>query len=369
MVIHFSILVLLMLTAASAGRRATYLKLENPSYKMPKGPWVVFFGYLAILAALRSGMNDTPVYIVSFQNVPGTWEDIIRILGSSGKDKGFGILANLFKMLLSDNYHLWFLLFAFVESWCFVRVYRAESCSFAVTCFFFFASTLYYNYFSMMRQWAAVALLFAGFRWVYQKKWLPYFVLCILAAQLHNSAYLGIAFYFIVQGKPWGRKQNMVLLGFALAMAVLSPLLNVLSSTMEESTYDYVLETMRTNSGSSPIRAVVTAVPVVMSYLYRGTIGRQNSRALETCVNFAVLNMLLNILASFTSGLYVVRLATYVAPYVAILYAYILEACVTARNRQLVKFAFYTVYFGYFCYQMSHQGAWGYASDILGRFS
>lgn len=368
MIVHLSVLVLILLVSGQCGAKETYYRLNYPGYVMPKAPWVIVFGYLAILAALRSGMNDTSVYIHSFEQTRGTWEECVRIWTSDGKDKGFGSLANLFKLFVSDNYHMWFLLFAAIESWCFVHVYRRESYSFLITCYYFFASTLYYNYFSMMRQWFAVALLFAGFGWMQQKKWVPYFALCIIAAQFHTSAYLGIPFYFIVQGKPWGTKQNLILIGSAFALMMLSPLLEALSVAMEGTTYDYVLETMQTNSGSSPIRILIAAVPVVLAYQYREQIAGQNDRALDLAVNFAVLNFLLNTLAAFTSGLYVIRLSVYVSPYCGIVYSYILSRCIPVKSRQTVKILFYIVYFAFFWYQMDRGGSWGYNSDILGKF-
>ncbi len=67
-------------------------------------------------------MNDTSGYIQSFEHIPGTWDDVSRILDGDGKDKAFDITANIFKMYVSDDYHGWFGLFAAVESCIFIHV-------------------------------------------------------------------------------------------------------------------------------------------------------------------------------------------------------------------------------------------------------
>lgn len=156
--IHFSVLAVILVCALIWERPIRYHKLnsiyygERYDYKSPLMPWLIVFGYIAYLAAMRSGMNDTSGYIQSFEHIPGTWDDVSRILDGDGKDKAFDITANIFKMYVSDDYHGWFGLFAAVESCIFIHVLRRESVSFLDSCFVLFATALYYNYFSMMRQ-------------------------------------------------------------------------------------------------------------------------------------------------------------------------------------------------------------------------
>ena len=114
MIIHFSVLAVILVCALIWERPIRYHKLnsiyygERYDYKSPLMPWLIVFGYIAYLAAMRSGMNDTSGYIQSFEHIPGTWDDVSRILDGDGKDKAFDITANIFKMYVSDDYHGWF---------------------------------------------------------------------------------------------------------------------------------------------------------------------------------------------------------------------------------------------------------------------
>lgn len=373
MKIHFSIFAVILFCALIWERPIRYRKLkhayygERYDYKSPLMPWLIVFGYIAFLAAMRSNLNDTSVYVQSFDNIPGTWENVSEIIDGDGKDKAFNITANIFKMYISSDYHWWFALFAIIESGIFIYVLRRESVSFLDSCFVLFTTTLYYNYFSMMRQWFAVLLLFAGSRLIKERKLILYVILCIAAAQFHNSAYLLIPLYFFVTGEAWSKKQNILILAFMLALFFLDPILNAMQTSLDGTTYDYALDAMASGSGSSIIRPIIAAVPVAIAFLYRSRIDKSN-KMINVCINISLINMLLNLLAVFTSGLYVIRMATYTAVYNLILYPYILNVAVSGNDRKFLKTCFYIIYFLFYCYQMSYQGAWGYSSDILGVF-
>ncbi|MCR1839603.1 EpsG family protein [Murimonas intestini] len=335
---------------------------------MKSMPWVIFFGYLALLAGMRSSMNDTSVYVSSFENQAGDYERIKEIISSGGKDIGFDICTNFFKMFISSDYHHWFLFVATIETILLVAVLKRESYSFLISCFYFWASTLYYNYFSMMRQWLAVSIVFAGVLFLKERKWLTYILTCVLAAQFHNSAYLCIPLGYIIMGKTWTIKQKILIPIISAVLLFLYPMLETLSVIMEGTTYDYVVETMQTSSGSSPVRILISFVPVVLSYMYRDKINSEDNKIVAISSNMMLINFFLNVIATFTSGLYFVRMATYTNIFGCIFYPYVLEKAMVSEKSRFFKLGFYVFYFLFYFFQMSHQGAWGYISDIIGTY-
>ena len=373
MIIHFSILFVILFANIIWGRQIRLVKLSRlsdgkdpASYKGSVWPWFLVFGYIAFLAGMRTGMNDTSVYVETFKAAEGSWAEVQRIFYSDEKDKAFYMLQSVFKLYVGDHYHLWFLFVAALESAALIYLLRRESVDFASACFFFFANTLYYNYFSMMRQWLAVVMLFCGSLLIKNRRPILYILLCVLMAQFHTSAYLMIPVYFLVTGRPWSLVQILTIIAFTIAIIALNPLLETLGNTLEGTTYDYVVDTMQTGTGSSAIRILVALVPVWLAWMDRH---RTPPRMVQIAVNMSLINLLLNILATFTSGLYVIRLSTYTSIYNVILYPYLLHVSLQGRNRQLVKALFYILFFLYYFYAMKHQGAFGYSSDILGKFT
>lgn len=372
MILHFSILALILVLGLLFERNIqaktipAALNEDNYNVKTSIVPWLLVFALITFYAAMRTDVNDTAVYRATFTELKPSWDNISQLIDSDQKDKGFYILQNFFKMYISDDYHMWFLLFAAIESLAFIFILRRESVSFVDAMFFFFASTLYYNYFTMMRQWFAVSLTFIGFYFFKRKKFIFYLLICLLAAQFHNSAYIMIPIYFLVQGEPWHKKQNTILIIVFLAFLFMNPLLNTLEDTTQGSTYDYAIQTMNTNSGSSIIRPIIYFVPVVLSYIFREKIIGKETNII---VNYSVFNFILNLVATFTSGLYVVRLSTYFNIYNVLLYPYLLNVALNDnKNKILIKIAFYIFYFSFYLYQMNYTNGYLYYSDILGLF-
>lgn len=374
MIIHFSVLILILLVSFFYEHKFRAEKIRVVSgggfaadYLGSIIPWLIVFGYLAFLAGMRTYINDTLGYVSSFNSLEPSWSEIWRILSNSDKDKGFSILMHLFKMYISKDYHAWFFLFSAIESIVFIYILRRESVSFLDTCYFLFVSALYYNYFSMMRQWFAVVCVFFASKFIKTRKFIPYLLICLFAAQFHNSAYFLIPLYFIVNFEAWSRRLYLLLGAFIVALIFLEPLLGAVGEVTGDTTYNYVVNTMREGSGSSWVRVPISAVPVVLSYVYRDTV--KDNKMINICVNFSLINLLLNIVAVFTSGLFIIRMSTYMNVYNLILYPYLLNVSVDQKNRNIIKTLFYVIYFAYYIYQMLYQGAFFYGSDVLGNFN
>ena len=371
MLIHFSILGVILLVSFFSERKIKCYTIQKVSdgqdFITHRLPWIIIFGYIAFLAAMRTNTNDTSAYIHSFNNLEGTWEAFWAQVSTAevGKDWAFDAVSILFKIYISNDYHLWMALYAVAESAAFVYILRRNAVSFLDCCFFLFCSTLYYNYFSMMRQWFAVVMLFAASNFIKEKKFFRFLIVCLVVAQFHSSVYMMIPVYFLVQGKAWSRKQVSLIAVFAFALLFLNPILGTLESSLSGSTYDYAISAMNSGAGSSIIRALIAAVPVVLAFMYKDEI---NNPMINLCVNMSLLNLLLNILASFTSGLYIIRFATYTSVYNLILYPFLLNVAVKGNDRKIVKAAFYVIYFCFYIYQMQYQGSFNYSSDILGTF-
>lgn len=369
MIIHFSILGVILFASLIWEKRILEFTIpcveQGKRYKELLLPWALVFGYVAFLAAMRSNVNDTHAYIVSFQRLETSWQRFFEQISLIGeKDWAFDAVSILFKKFISDNYHLWMAFYAIIESIAFCYVLRRNSVSLLDSSYFFFCSTLYYNYFSMMRQWFAVSVIFWASKFIKENKFIYYCIICVIVAQFHSSAYFMIPVYFIVRGKAWSKKQVGLISLFSAAILFLNPILKMMEEGLSGTTYDYAVSAMSSSSGSSGVRILIALVPVALAFIFKEEI---TDDMINICVNMSLLNLLLNVLATFTSGLYVVRLATYFSVYNMVLYPYLLNVCLKDSWR-IVKPIFYIIYFFFYIYQMQHQSAFGYNSDILGIF-
>ena len=374
MFIHFTVLLVILLVSAfyEHSYRANKIRVIADGglasdYLGSILPWLIVFGYITFLAGMRTSVNDTSVYKDSFNQIDPSWDAVNEVISGNGKDKGFSIAAILFKMYFSEDYHMWFLFVAAVVSILLMNVIRRESVSFFDSCMTLFLTTLYYNYFTMMRQWIAVVIIFWASRFIKKKKIIPYILFCILAAQFHNSAYFMILVYFVVIGKAWGKLQVALLSLFSISMLFLQPILNMVGFFTEDTTYNYVVSTMQTNSGSSLLRIPVAAAPLIIAFIYRKQINPEE-KMINLSINMTMLSAMMITLASFTSGLFVGRMSVYFQIYIVILVPYLFNVAINSKSRSLMRAVWHIGYFVYYMIQMTVSGAFYYGSDIIGVF-
>lgn len=375
MIIHLSIIFIILIISFFYEHSFRVNKIKTLSesgvasdYKGSIIPWIIVFGYLAFLAGMRTkALNDTAAYVFGFRDIIPSWDYVKSILAGDYKDKGFYVLATLFKMFVSTDYHAWFLFVASVESILLVYILRRESVSFFDTCFYLFASTLYYNYFSMMRQWLAICIVFfAIVKFLPKKQYVQFILLCILAAQFHTSAYLVIVIALFLCGEPWSKKQIALIMLAAVGFVFAEPLLSFMGSASEENTYGYVIDTMQSGSGSSWLRIPFEMLPLIVAFIYRKSIKRYP--LMNICINASLITVLLTVLASFTSGIYIFRMTTYFRMFNLILIPFLLNVVIKEEQKSIYRIGYYTVFSGFFIFQMNYSNMWPYGSNILGNF-
>lgn len=82
----------------------------------------------------------------------------------------------------------------------------------------FLEAGLYYSSFNLMRQMLAASIVVIASKFLYEKKFFPYFVIILIASIIHTSAIIMIPFYFICRIKV--EKKGIILFPIILALMV-----------------------------------------------------------------------------------------------------------------------------------------------------
>ena len=138
-----------------------YVKV-NGQYEPRARLWqaVILFGVVIFFCGLRSGIADTPAYIQEFNSAPS---NIFQLdLSIIQKDKGYAVLETLFKQFISDDYHWWLLFIACISGIAVMYTLYRYSIDFGMSFFLFIASTQFTWLLNGMRQFIAVAVIFAA---------------------------------------------------------------------------------------------------------------------------------------------------------------------------------------------------------------
>ena len=125
---------------------------------------------------------------------------------------GFNLLVKVIYGLSGfENYLLVFAVYAFVTLWFFLRAMYEQSDDFPLTFFLFMALGYYFQTFSTVRYYLALAVAFYAMKFALRRQWGRFLVLILLGSAFHKSLLVVIPLYFLAS-LPWKRWQ-LVLAG------------------------------------------------------------------------------------------------------------------------------------------------------------
>lgn len=323
--------------------------------------WSVTAAILMVLpyiiwAGTRKSFGDTHTYRRGFQNAPDDLSLIPGLFLSEQKDPGYTAFLILMKCLIGNNEELYFTIIALFQLLSMAFVFRKYSDDYWTCIFLFVVSTDYLSWMhNGMRQFIAVTIIFAGFRYLVEKQYIKMILLILVASQFHGSALIMLPIIFVVQGDAWNGKSLLMLTASAVFMAVFdrfSPLLNEL---LQETQYNDMMtnEIWSTDDGTNIIRVAVYSVPALVSLLGLKYIRAANNPAMNICVNCSIVTMALYLVASVSSGIYIGRLPIYTTLHGYMALPWMINQMFDKPSARLVRLAMYAAYLFFFYYQMA----------------
>lgn len=317
---------------------------------------VVLIMPLVIFAGLRTkAFGDTAAYIQSYNSLPTDFSELQNKLSSNVKDAGFVVLSFVLKNIFGDSVKLYLLTFSFIQGIIISLFYRKYSTSFIFSVFLFVASTDYIAWmFNGVRQFLAVTIIIAATPFLIRKKYVPYILVVLLAATMHQSALLVIPIAFIVQGKVWNKKTLLFVALVLLSIVFLNEFTSLLNDSLQNTQYANVVNDYKeiSDDGTNPLRVIFYSLPTIVSFFARKTINQANNKIINICVNMSIVSSALYLVSMFTSGIYIGRLPIYFSLFNYILIPWEIKHLVSDKYRNLVKVAVIVIYLLFFYYQM-----------------
>lgn len=298
MVVYISILLLVMIITAAGDGFATEkevcLGTANQKRKIAT-PFIIFLVcaiFIFFFAARWNVGTDFPNYYSRFYKLLKM--DFSELIG--GTDWGFYTLSAFIGKFLTKNFFVYSLIIAAIIYIPLVLTYRKYTSNFTMTCAMYIMMCLYTWPFNGTRQSIAVTIVFAAYPLLYEKKnWWKYAVFVLLAYTFHTSALLVLPFILLTRLKPWKKPFVFSCLLIALLIILLPGLWSTVIEFLENMgqsklASDYS-EFDELRSGVNPMRILVAAIPVVLSYFYYDRLKKHNAH-IDFMINMAVLNLL-----------------------------------------------------------------------------
>ncbi len=167
----------------------------------------VFLLLFAVSALRRNVGNDYDKYCEYFHLIRVN----LNFHNEVPTEIGFNLICLIIYFLCgcTENYLVMFAFFAFVTILLFMKAMYKQADSFPLTFFLFMTLGYYFQTFSTVRYYLALAIAFYAIPLVLDKKWGKFIALVILGATIHKSLLVVIPLYFLAQ---WTYKKYQIVL-------------------------------------------------------------------------------------------------------------------------------------------------------------
>jgi len=335
---------IVMITSSTFAAGAQWLGKANHRALSLFWVWMTAL-VLICYSGLRYQKGDTHSYWNSFIRMPFEFAEIFY---ERSHEKGFTIFTWAIKVLWDDP-QVFVFLTALITLVCIFVIFYKYSLNFGLSVFLFIASNAYGVTMNGMRQYLASAVVFAGFRWLIEGKWLHYCLLVLFASTLHTSALALIPVYFIVRRRAWSWSVMLLALSAVVAFAFLAQLLPGLFSLIDSPQYsryeDYIAS--QPERGANVLRVVIAALPLLIAYKFREQLRRSLPYS-DILVNISLLNGLVLLYATY--NWIFARYCIYFEVYNMLLIPLILHVVLTGKPRVYAYIGlliFYLILFHY----------------------
>lgn len=308
---------------------------------------------LVIVSGLRNNIGDTEFYMHSY-NITKFSLDTIDYSG----DFGFNILQLLLQKISSDPQIL-ILTTAAITNLLIVTVLYKYSRIIELSVYVYITSGMFTTSMNGIRQYLAAAIAFISIKYMLNGSFVKYATVVLIASTIHKTALVLLPIYFIVRREAW-TKVTYILLTLAIFMVFgFNQFSSVLFAAVEDTQYGHYSNF--SEGGSSFLRVIVSAVPVIIAYL-----GKEKLRKIwpqsDVIVNMSIISVVFLMIA--TQNWIFARFNIYFGLYSLILISWIVK--VFKENNQ--KFIYYSIllcYLFFFYYEQVIGLGLIYKSDYI----
>jgi transmembrane protein EpsG len=289
-------------------------------------------------------------------------DNIVNLDFSFNKGWGFKILEIVFKEIVSSNYHAWLMFIAIVTGMCIAITFYKYSHNYFYSVFLFLATTDFSWLMNGIRQFLAVAIIFAATPLIKENKWFKFILIVLLASAIHGTALMMIPIYFFARGKPWTSRTLFLFAGVLLIMFFTSSFTNILEDVFAETKYENIGDQFMQDDGVNPIRVLVFSITTILSFVARNRLPKDDI-LINIFINMSLVTSGLYLIAMVTSGILLGRLPMYTQLYQYMLLPYIIDNLFEKRTKSLIYTASIILFLLYF--KIASKGFY-YSSDLTG---
>lgn len=283
---------------------------KNQIFGISTIAFIALLTTLVCFSGLRTYVNDTTAYILSYENrIPAELSEIQNIDWALGANPLFVSFQIILKAVFSANAQMFLFISSLITVTLMVVFIRKYADNFGFSIFIFLAFAVYAFTLPAIKQSMATAIGIWAVPFHLNGKRFRAVLLIAIALMVHPYVIVLCAFVFL-QKNVWDKRAVIIIaltVFFGMTFTtVLSGVLNLTSLIGDE--YDIA---SFEGSGINIYRVIVYWVTPVLSYVFRNEIRERNDKFLNICVNLSFVSACFVSLAMFGGAIALGRLANY----------------------------------------------------------
>ena len=306
---------------------------------------IIFFALVFLYTFRWCNGTDFYNYYLDFQKMKYAKGDTLL----ENRDILFTLLTYYSYKIFDGNFIIYNFILGVLTYLPIVITIRKHSENFALSILLYIFMTLYFIPYNTVRQGIACGLCFLAFSYVYDKQYIKFFFIMLIAIAIHSSAMLFIPIVLLSNRDSHSKEIYIgvfilliIFLGLGTFWNYIIKFLNLIGQSKMASDYK---DALSEGNGISYLRVIVIFIPIILSYIYYNAIKSQNkSNKIDFIINlslFGAIFMLFGLKFAILA-----RISQYFEIYIVLLYPYILNAF-TKEEKRLLTFTIVIVYFLY----------------------
>ncbi len=310
----------ILITAVAAGLFGLlagnqYKRSKELEIKRGKSSLTTYYMFVIICALILGCVTGFRYYVGTdyggyynyFPNYANSFADRLK----NFDDPGLALIANILYRFTPDAAYFIFVTSVLTVIPCVITLSKNTDDFFFVL--MLYIATAWVGCFNGTRQYLAMAIIFAGHRLIYEKKFIKYCILVFLAASVHITALIMLPMYFIIS-KNLTFKKIILIVTCGIALVFSYDLLFEMAGVLKDSETTSANTTYAQNE-IHPLRVVIAFAPLILYFFFslqkKTFTEEENFYASILFINFAL------IFATANSA-YLNRVTIYFKPFIAL---------------------------------------------------
>lgn len=298
----------------------------------------------AILLTLVSGLRymvgtDYPTYVINYELY------LHRPL-SIFEQPALGIVARISSWIY-DDYATWFFIMALITVLPIMyRIFKDNmNPAFSVVLFLFLGC--WHGSFNLVKQSAAMAILFLGYKSLVNRKFWRWLIFCLIASMFHITALFMIPVYFLIAPKITVYRTSTLILIGVLILVLYEPLFDMMEFLKQGEGTTGINSSVGSRS-VSVLRILVNIAPIAFALAF-WKLYDKNDKRFALLFNMSLFNAIINI--SSISSVYLNRFCTYTNIFNILFIPYLVKPF-KSRTKFLITTLVCVLYFAFWSYDI-----------------